>query len=380
MKSMFDPLIIGNMTAKNSVVRSATAESLATASGRPTSRLFDKYEELARGGVGTIITGYAYVTPDGKPSEGALGIYDDSFADDYRQLTGVAHAHDVRIVLQLVYGGSKSKIARDDPRMLASADQASTGRMPANRQPNVRIAGPSPLENPKTHLVPTEATRDDLASIVNAFGKAAARARNWGFDGVEVHAAHGYLLSQFLSRRFNIRTDEYGGALDNRARFAVECVHAARQAVGETFPILVKMNSCDDYGDPSGVRGGLSEDESAQVCAWLIKAGASAIDVSGDWHAVRGYDATGNPFFADFGARLARNLDVPIIVTGGWRRFDVIARHLACDGIDAIAMGRPLICEPDLVARWLSGNREPSKCVSCNQCGQRPGIPCALRQ
>ncbi len=375
MKSMFDPLVIGTLSAKNSIVRAATAESLATASGRPTSKLFEKYEELAEGGVGTIITGYAFVTHDGKPSEGALGICDDAFADDYRELCELIHGHDARIVMQLVYGGSKSKLSPDDERRIAPATQT-----PADWVPNVSILGPSALENLKTHLVPTEASADDLTRIAQAFGAAAARAKSYGFDGVEIHAAHGYLLSQFMSRWFNVREDEYGGSLENRARLTIECVQAARRAAGDDFPILVKINNCDDYEDPAGARGGLSEDESATICHWLADAGASAIDVSGDWHAIRGRDVAGEPFFASFGARLARELDIPVIVTGGWRRFDTNEQHLADDGIAAIAMSRPFIREPDLVNRWLSGNTKPSKCTSCGYCATYVGIPCVFRQ
>ena len=375
MKSLFNPLDICSLHAKNSAVRAATAESIASPTGRPTQALVNMYEELAKGGVGTIITGYAYVTPDGKPSEKALGIYDDSYADDYCKLADRVHAHGARLVLQLVYGGSKSKVTDDDPRRLASAAHEST-----NGIPNVRITGPSALENPTTHLVPVEATREDLRRIANAFGEAAARARNWGFDGVEIHAAHGYLLSQFLSGRLNARNDEYGGTLENCARLTVECVREVRAVTSPDFPILVKVNSCDDYDDPAGTSGGLSEDESAQVCAWLVDAGASAIDVSGDWHAFHSSDITGDPFFARFGARLARELDVPIIVTGGWRKLDPIQKHLASDGIAAVGMSRPFICEPDLINRWRSGNTEPSRCTSCNHCAKHPGIPCILHQ
>ena len=375
MTKLFEELRIGSMTARNRAVRAATAESLATSAGKPTSRLLEVYEALARGGVGTIVTGYAYVMPSGKPSEGALGIYDDSFLDDYRDLVGRVHANGARIVLQLVYGGSKSKLAHDDARRLEPADAA-----PRDGVPNVNILGASALENPKTHLVPTEATAADLAELAQAFGYAAARAEACGFDGVEVHAAHGYLLSQFLSRRFNARGDGYGATPEGCARLAVECVRAVRAAVDADFPLWAKVNSCDDGEDPTGARGGLGEDESARVCAWLVEAGANCIDVSGDWHAVRPHDVTGEPFFADFGARLARDLDVPIIVTGGWRRPDVIEDHLERDGIAGIAMSRPLICEPDLVARWQDGCIQPSACTACGSCAQSPGIPCALRQ
>ena len=385
MKSMFDPLVLGTSSAKNSIIRAATAESLATSAGKPTQELVGKLEELAAGGVGTIITGYAYVTQDGKPSEGALGIYDDSFSQEYRALVNRVHSHDARIIMQLVYGGSKSKLADDDPRWLVSdkalADDSGHVALEAGlsqrKASNVRIIGPSAIENPRTHLVPMEATHGDMARIAQAFGAAAARAKSYGFDGVEIHAAHGYLLSQFLSGSFNVRDDRYGGALANRARFVLECVSETRRQVGSEFPILVKVNSCDVLGDPKGDLGGLGEDESAQVCAWLAEAGASAIDVSGDWHAVPGSEVTGTPFFAAFGARLARELPLPIIVTGGWRDFALIERHMVEDGIAAIAMSRPFICEPDLANRWLAGDTAPSKCTSCGYCARKPGIPCA---
>lgn len=376
MASAFDELRIGTLAARNRIVRAATAESLATPTGKPTARLSSMYEQLAEGGVGTIITGYAYVTPDGKPSEGALGIYDDAFLGDYRELVDAVHARGATIVLQLVHGGSKSKVAHDDPRRFAPATTA-----PEDGVPNVSILGASALEHPKTHLVPTEATAEDLEHLSRAFGAAAARAESCGFDGVEIHAAHGYLLSQFLSRRFNVRTDAYAGeTLEGRAKLAIDCVAAARAATGPDFPLFVKVNACDDLADPAGARGGLGEDESARVCGWLVEAGASCIDVSGDWHAVPPRDVSGDPFFADFGARLVRELGTPVIVTGGWRRLDVIEERLSADGIAGIAMSRPFICEPDLVNRWKSGNVAPSACTCCGYCGQHPGIPCVSRQ
>ena len=375
MSALFEEMTIGSMTARNRIVRAATAESLCMPSGRPTTRLMEKYRELARGGVGTIVTGYAYVTPDGKPSEGAMGVYDDSFAEDYRELAGIVHEDGAKIILQLVYGGSKSKLAPGDARRTAPA-----GEEPRDWQPNVGIVGPSALENLKTHLVPTEATPADLERIAGAFADAAARAAAWGFDGVEVHAAHGYLLSQFLSRWFNVREDGYGADLAGRARLALECTRAVRGAVRGDFPVLVKVNNCDDFEDPAGSRGGLSEEESAQVAAWLVEAGASCIEVSGDWHAVPSRDVAGEPFFARFGARLAAELAVPVVVTGGWRALGIIEEHLERDGIAGIGMSRPLIREPDLPTRWLAGKTKPSKCTACGYCQKYAGIPCVFRQ
>lgn len=375
MSGLFDEMRIGNMTARNRIVRAATAESLATQDGCLTPELLGLYGQLAWGGVGTIITGYMYVTPDGKPSEGALGLYDDAFLHHYRCLTDLVHENGARIVAQLVYGGSKSKLAPDDARRLAPA-----GEPCEDGRPNAAILGASAIENPRTHLVPTEAAIDDLAALADAFGQAATRARACAFDGVELHVAHGYLLSQFLSPAFNKRADAYGGSLENRARLAVECVRAIRAEAGTAYPLLVKVNSCDSWDDPAGEHGGLGVDDSAQAAALLVEAGACAIDVSGDWHAASSSAFAGQPYFADFGARLARELAVPVIVTGGWRDPLVAAACIQRDGIAGIGLGRPLICEPDLPRRWQSGDTAPSKCTSCGYCQQQVGIPCAQRE
>lgn len=374
MTHLFEEMSIGSMTARNRLVRAATAESLATADGCLTPELLGLYGMLAWGGVGTVITGYAYVMPDGKPSEGALGCYDDSCLHQYRSLVEVAHENGARIVLQLVYGGSKSKLSADDGRWLAPA-----GAPAADGVSNVRILGPSAVAHPRTQLVPVEATADELAGVAGAFGQAAQRARACGFDGVEVHAAHGYLLSQFLSPRFNRRADDYGGTLRNRARLACECVAAARAATAPDFPVFAKVNAWDDYEDPAGLGGGLSEGESAQVASWLVEAGASAIDVSGDWHTASSRARAGEPYFAAFGARLARELPTPVIVTGGWRDPAVIAEHLERDGIAGVGLSRPFICEPDLAKRWQAGDARPSACTACGYCQKHVGIPCAIR-
>lgn len=375
MTSLFDEMRIGTLTARNRIVRSATAESLATPAGCLTPELLGLYGQLAWGGVGTIVTGYMYVTPDGKPSEGALGLYDDAFLHHYRCLTDLAHENGACIVAQLVYGGSKSKLADDDTRRLAPADDPVEDGVS-----NTSILGASAIAHPRTGLVPTEASTEDLHALAQAFGQAALRARACGFDGVEVHVAHGYLLSQFLSRRFNVREDEYGQTLEGRARLPLECVRAVRAAVGSEWPVLVKLNACDDWDDPAGTRGGLGEDESAQVAAWLVAAGANCVDVSGDWHAASKDAPAGEPYFAGFGARLARELDVPIIVTGGWRDPRTIESHLASDGIAGVGMSRPLICEPDLPRRWKSGDVAPSPCTGCGICQKQIGVPCALRE
>lgn len=361
MAKPFEELTIGSMTARNRIVRAATAEELCTLEGAPSKRMVDYYGELARGGSGTIITGYAYVSADGKPSARALNLGEGAAEAACRDLVRSAHDDGARIVAQLVYGGSKSPAAADSP---------------------IPVLGPSVVEHPKTGVVPRAATPDDLARVERAFAAAAARAQRLGFDGVEVHAAHGYLLSQFLDGRFNQRTDEYGGALENRARLAIECVRAVRQAVGDGYPVLVKLNSCDAKGDAAGASGGLSEGDSLQVAQWLVEAGASCIDVSGDWHAFPADDVTGEPFFGSFGTRLASRLgaETPVIVTGGWRDLDGIERYLETTGIAGVGLGRPLICQTVLPALWEAGERRTAECTSCNWCVGKNGLPCILRK
>ena len=407
MASLFDELRVDSMAARNRVVRAATAESLATSQGAPSERLVSLYQQLAAGGVGTIITGYSYVSADGKPSEYALSLCDDRLESEYRALVDAAHDGGACIIAQLVYGGSKSKLAADDPRRITVLKSGNVGSASAGLQdaaiavspgvcselsagvhdvapnvrvvepsarPNVRIVGPSAVPNPATGLVPREASPADLARIASQFADAAARAKRWGFDGVEVHVAHGYLLGQFLSPFFNRRTDEYGGSIENRARFACECIAAVREAVGDGFPIFAKLNSSDKRDGSTG----LVEEDSLVVAGMLIDAGASAIEVSGDWHAFNAGDAFDGPFFGDYGARLARMIDAPVLVTGGWRDPQKAERYLAETKVAAIGMSRPLICEPDLPLKWESGALYPSRCTSCNHCAKSPGIPCVF--
>ncbi len=350
MGALFEELAIGTLRARNRFVRAATYEGLATEDGHVTPALTAICEELAAGGVGTVILGYAYVTADEQPNPRMLGIYDDSFVPEYRALVDAMHERGARVVSQIVYGGSATKL----------------------EPPSARILGPSAVANPKTGVVPVEASARDIEWLEEAFAAAAVRARDAGFDGVELHAAHGYLLSQFLNPLLNRREDEYGGSIENRARIVVETVEAVRRAVGADFPVMVKLNSSD------GEEGGLTEDDSLEAARLLADAGVSAIEVSGAWRACRVRDFGGEPFFGAFARRLAEAVDVPVILTGGNRRFDVMERLAAEDGIAGFGLCRPLICEPDLVNRWASDSGYAPRCVSCDGCSKTPGHRCVL--
>lgn len=374
MASLFEPMVIGSMTARNRLIRAATAESLCTRAGEPAAPLLECYGQLAAGGVGTIITGFAYFMEEGKAAERSLNACSDEFGTAFRALVDRAHGCGARIVLQLVYGGSKSRLAAGDSRWLPAAADG-----PRDGIPTVDVLGPSAVVNPSTSLVPREADASEVEAVADALGRAAGRAKAWGFDGVEVHGAHGYLLSQFLSPRFNRRTDSYGGPIGNRARALCRCVEAARAAVGPDYPVLVKLNSCDDYDDPTGLAGGLSEEDSAEAARLLQEAGASALEISGDWHRASKEAVEGQPYFGAYGARLARVLDIPVIVTGGWRNPRIAEAHLAADGIAGIGLSRPFIREPHLASRWEAQDMAPSLCIGCGICGNFGGIPCPNR-
>lgn len=343
-------LIVGSMRAKNRFVRAATYEALATDEGHMTPELFRIYEELAEGGAGTIIVGYAFVTRDEQPNANMLGIYDDSFIPEYRALVDMAHGKSAAIISQIVYGGSASKLD------------------PLSRH----ILGPSAIANPKTGIVPVEASKGDLAFLVKSFAAAAGRAKQAGFDGVELHAAHGYLLSQFLSPHLNQRTDEYGDTVENRARIILEIVEEVRDVVGEDYPLFVKLNSSD------GVEGGLTEEDSVVVAKLLEAHGVDALEISGPWRTCKAKDFGGEPFFAAYAKRLAREVKIPLILTGGNHAYGALEQLAEQHGIAGFGLCRPLICEPDLVRLWESDPCYSPRCVYCNACSSTPGHRCIL--
>ena len=213
-------------------------------------------------------------------------------------------------------------------------------------------------------------TVDDIQEIVLAFGEAASRAREAGFDGVQIHSAHGYLLSQFLSPAFNKRADEYGGSIENRARLLLEVLQHVRTHVGEDFPVLVKINS-QDFLD-----GGLTPEDSLAVGGMLQEAGIDAIELSGGTIVSGKLSASRmgikseekEAYFRDSARVFKEALRVPIIMVGGIRSFHLAERLVALGYTDYISMSRPFIREPDLIRRWAAGDLRKAACISDNQC------------
>lgn len=347
MKTLFDKTKLSTLELPNRCFRSATYEGLADEQGRPTPELLQAYTALAKGGVGTIITGLACVTPLDKPVPRPIGLYGDSLIDEYKQLTDAVHQCGARIIAQLACGG-------------AQARQSDDGK---------RFWGPSAVEDMAFKTLAAEMSKDELRFVQAAFADAALRAQKMGFDGVQLHAAHGYLLSKFLSPYYNRRTDEYGGSAENRARMVVETYQAVREKVGPTFPVLIKLN-CDDFFDD-----GMSFDDCQQLCIRLSALGIDAIEVSGGTFSSRRNEgpsrriiAEQESYFKEYAAKIAGSIQTPVILVGGNRDLAALTQIANETGIEYFAFSRPLIREPGLIGRWQNGDLSRSLCISCNKC------------
>ena len=223
-KSLFDQTKIMNMILDNRFVRSATYMGLANEDLTVSHRLIEGMVELAEGGVGLIITGLAAVTKNGTGIPQMLGIYDDSFIPGLAQLTEAVHKAGGKIMIQLAHSGAQGNSQLTKEQLL----------------------GPSEIPAPSGEgLICRSMTVEDIKLIVKAFGEAGKRSKQAGFDGIQLHGAHGYLISEFLSPYFNKRTDDYGGILENRARFAFEVLQSVRDSVGSDYPVTIKINSED---------------------------------------------------------------------------------------------------------------------------------------
>jgi len=347
LSKLFEQSTINGMKLSNRFVRSATWEAMATDSGACTSRLIDLMAGLAKGGVGLIISGHTYVCREGQAGPKQLGVYDDVLIPGLEDLAKAVHQYGGKTVMQLAHAG-----------ITAAADL--TGMTPL---------APSNLQDlhPSAHK---EMTAADIQKAVRAFGAGAARAQKAGFDGVQIHAAHGYLLSQFLSPYFNRRKDDYGGSIQNRARVLLEVLQAIRSTVGNSFPILVKIN-CRDFHDI-----GLELADSVQTGIMLAEGGIDAIELSGGNRlsgkrvparvGIKSEDQ--EAYFQNEARTYKSKVKVPLILVGGNRSFQVAEKLVTEGPADYISMSRPFIREPGLINRWKSGDLSRATCLSDSLC------------
>lgn len=344
MSKMFEQTAINSMVLSNRFVRSATWEGMAANDGAVTPGLVDTMVDLAKGGVGLIITSHAYVRPEGQAGPWQLGIYKDELIPGLRGMTKAVHDCGGKIVLQLAHAG------RFAPGKL-------TGQTPlvVSEEPGKAYH---------------EITDQDIRELVAAFADGAGRAKAAGFDGVQIHSAHGYLLSQFLSPVFNRRRDAYGGDIQNRSRIHMQVYKAIREAVGDDYPVLIKLN-CSDFID-----NGLTLEDSLQVGRLLAGIGLDAIELSGGLLTNSKLSPSrfgikteeDEAYFKEEARHFKSAVGIPLILVGGMRSFSV-AERLVEEGVaDNISMSRPLIREPNLINRWQSGDRSRAKCISDNSC------------
>ena len=352
MSILFEPVKVGNLKLKNRFMRSATYYALSDINGFIGRDSVDLMRRLAENEVGLIITGYAYVLKNGQSFPDMNGIQDDDHIPGYQEMTRAVHDAGGRIVMQIAHCGATSETV------------AKTGGdyMAVSLVDNLPDYGRPPR-------VMTEA---DIEEIIDAFGQAAGRVQEAGFDGVQIHGAHGYLVAQFLSPLTNQRQDQWGGSLENRMRFVIEVFRSIKSRVDEDFPIMIKLG-CKDYVTSGG---GLSIEEGVQVARaleregiCLIEVSHCSLDVSSRKKNLLGITREEKEacFLPEVRA-VRQATSIPLSIVGGLRSPGVMEDIIGSGAADLISICRPLIREPDLIRRWKTGDRRPADCISCGKC------------
>ena len=340
--NLFAPYSIDRLELKNRFVRSATWDGTADSTGAVMERSEAMYRELGRGGVGLIISGYAFVSSHGQANPGQYGVHIDDMIPGLRKLVQAAHKGDAKIALQIVHAGIQSRyFAQKGISSLAVSE------MPEISRP---------------HRVLTD---EEIESIISDYAAGAVRAVEAGFDAVQLHGAHGYQMSQFLSPLYNHRTDRWGGSAENRRRFHLEVTQKVRQAIGPDFPLMIKLGVQDDDKD------GLSLEEGVRAALKIVEKGIDAIEVSSGIGSVAPAINEGDPeqaYNRERATAVKVAVTVPVMAVGGIRSLEMAQDIVDGGHADLISMSRPFIREPGLIARWQKGQTEPAKCISCGQC------------
>jgi 2,4-dienoyl-CoA reductase-like NADH-dependent reductase (Old Yellow Enzyme family) len=380
-QDVFGSATISGIRLKNRLIRSATHESMAESSGAPSAAHEQLYTALAKGGVGAVITGYAGVQQDGRTSyPGMLMMHDDTLIPAYRQLTDAVHRHDTPIILQLAHCGRQTR-------------SAVTG---------MKTVAPSALKDRIFNEErPQELGERDIEAIISNFVSAARRAVKAGFDGVELHLAHGYLLAQFLSGYTNRRRDRWGGSTENKFRIVAEIMRRIREEQG-SFPVLAKINGFDQRP------GGMRAEEAITIARLLEASGCSAIEVSSGTieeglSIMRGAKLPVEPLLAcnfrfksmpvalkkvlapllplampvpklqrnynlEVAKAIKKVVSIPVVAIGCIHTLEDISAALGSGSADFVSMSRPFIIERDIVRKLYEGQQTASRCIRCNYC------------
>jgi NADPH2 dehydrogenase len=316
MALLLEPMQVGNLMLSNRIVMPPMATSKAEADGKVSQSILDYYKEKSEGGyIALIIIEHSFISPEGKASNNQMSVAEDSVIDKLRELSQVIKHNGSKAVMQLNHAGG-------------AASKEIIGGIPV---------APSAVAQPRSGNIPHELTKEEIKDVVEAFKNAACRIKEAGFDAVEIHSAHGYLLNQFFSPLTNKRTDEYGGDVHNRIRIHLEVIKAVREAVGEGFPILLRLGA-SDY-----MEGG-STFEDAQIAAKEFeRAGVNMLDISGGHCGFSVPGITGQGYFAPLTAAIKEVVSIPVILTGGITEAQAAEELLKEGKADLIGVGRAVL-------------------------------------
>jgi len=345
-RALFEPGKIGTMTLKNRLVMPPMVRNYATANGLVTPRYVDHIESIAKGGVGMIILEASFIRPDGKGFVNELGIHHETTVGGLRKLASVAHRHGAKIGIQLYHAG----------------------RQTSAKITGVQPVAPSPIPDPSSGEMPRELEKKEIKELVATYAKAAARAKRANLDFVEIHGAHGYLITQFLSPFSNRRTDAYGGSFEKRLTFVTEVYKAVRRKVGKKFPVTMRL-SADEM-----VKGGLTVKDTVKIAKHLEKLGLDALHISAGNYAsyAKGFMippmAQPDGTMAYLAEAIKRAVKIPVIAVGKLRSPVMDESLLKQKKADFIAIGRTLLADPEWPKKVQEGRLDDiNRCVACNQ-------------
>jgi 2,4-dienoyl-CoA reductase-like NADH-dependent reductase (Old Yellow Enzyme family) len=346
---LFEPIKINKLEIRNRLMRSATWDGSADESGEVTEQSIRIYRELGQGDIGLIVTGYAFVShPLGQANPGQYGIYRDQLIPGWKHLVNTVHeVGSSKIAMQIVHAGINSPyLVQKGYTLLAVSNK------------------------PEMNLPHREMTEKEIKGVIKDFADAAVRVQEAGFDAVQIHGAHGYLLSQFISPIFNQRTDRWGGGPENRRRFHLEVIRNIRKAVGNDYPVLIKFGAEDNQ------EGGLTFSDGLETCRQMAKAGIDHIEISfgvGAGSATISKDdlkrgVIDKVVFRENATAVKKAVGLPIAVVNGIRSLEKAREIISSGDADMVSLCRPFIREPHLISRWLKGDTRPAACISCNRC------------
>lgn len=348
-KKLFAPCTFAGLTLRNRICRSATNDYMGNADGTVSEKQLAVYRELAEQEVGLIFTGHACVCPDGRNDPNQNSMYDDRFLPGQRALTELVHRCGGTIVQQLNHSGGKCP-----PAVIGGAP-----------------AAPSAMEY-VPGVTAWALTQEEICRIEDDFASAAVRAKAAGYDGVQIHCAHGYLLSEFIDPAWNQRNDCYGGSAENRFRIVRETILKVRAAVGEGYPVLLKLHANLAGNDPEFEHALLS------MLSFADEHGVAAAELSG-------FDFASQPpearcYYVDAARRLAEQTPLPLILVGGLR--DRADMQSALDaGVALVSAARPFICQPDFIRIARAGGASACRgCYGCFRSYQTTGKRCVLHR